>query len=107
MFIKDDASEEGAQAQERPRDSAMKGMAMSNKQGSSAFIPMTTILCGAAAVVAAIVIVGAAVTFSPRQAQATPAYAAQTGQACGACHTNSAGGGALTSRGKAFQKSHK
>jgi mono/diheme cytochrome c family protein len=82
-------------------------MAMSNKQGSSVFMPMMTILCGAAGVVAAVVIAVAAITFSPRQAQATAAFAAQTGQACGACHTNSAGGGSLTPHGKAFQKSHK
>lgn len=80
---------------------------MSNRQASSAFIPMGAILCGAAGVGAAIVIAAAVVTFSPRQAQATPAYAAQTGQACGACHTNPAGGGDLTARGKAFQKSQK
>jgi mono/diheme cytochrome c family protein len=85
----------------------MKGTAMSNKQGSSAFIPMTTILCGAVGAVAAVVIAAAAITLSPRQAQATAAFAAQTGQACGACHTNPAGGGSLTDKGKAFQKSQK
>jgi hypothetical protein len=41
--------------------------------------------------------------FTPRPATATPAYAAQTKLACGNCHTNPAGGGALTSRGKKFQ----
>ena len=42
-------------------------------------------------------------TFAPRPATATPAYAAQTKLACGACHANPAGGGALTDRGKKFQ----
>jgi hypothetical protein len=44
-----------------------------------------------------------AVMLAPRPAQATPAYASQTGQACGACHKNPAGGGPLTSRGAKFQ----
>jgi mono/diheme cytochrome c family protein len=80
---------------------------MSKQRDSSAFMPTATILCGAAGVAAAVVIAATAVTFSPRQAQATAAYAAQTGESCGACHTNQAGGGNLTGRGKAFQKSHK
>ena len=42
--------------------------------------------------------------FAPRPATATPAYAAQTKLACGGCHTNAAGGGGLTSRGKKFQQ---
>jgi hypothetical protein len=47
-------------------------------------------------------------TFAQRPATATPAYAGQTKLACGACHANPAGGGALTSKGKAFQaKGHK
>ncbi len=41
--------------------------------------------------------------FAPRPATATPAYAAQTKLACGGCHTNPAGGGALNDRGKKFQ----
>ncbi len=41
--------------------------------------------------------------FAPRPAAATPAYAAQTKLACGQCHANPAGGGALTDRGKKFQ----
>jgi hypothetical protein len=43
-------------------------------------------------------------TFAQRPATATPAYAAQTKLACGSCHANPAGGGALTSRGKKFQE---
>jgi len=38
-----------------------------------------------------------------RPAAATPAYAAQTKLACGGCHANPAGGGALNDRGKKFQ----
>jgi len=77
---------------------------MSNDERS---ISMKTVLCGAAGVALAALIGGAAVTLSPGQAQATQAYASQTGKACGACHVNKAGGGKLTSAGQAFQKSHK
>ena len=41
--------------------------------------------------------------FTPRPAAATPAYAAQTKLACGGCHANPAGGGALNDKGKKFQ----
>ena len=36
-------------------------------------------------------------------AQATQAYADQTGKTCGQCHTAAAGGGALTRYGKKFK----
>ncbi len=62
----------------------------------------TTALALAAGVVAAVLIAGTAVTLSPRQAQATPAYASQTGLPCGRCHVNPAGGGPNTAFGKAF-----
>lgn len=75
---------------------------MSNKESSRAFISTITILCGAGGVASALLIAGAAVTVSPRQAQATPAYAQQTGLACGRCHVNPAGGGPQTAYGKAF-----
>ena len=39
---------------------------------------------------------------TPRQAQALPKYAAQTGLPCGRCHVNPAGGGPRTKFGKAF-----
>jgi hypothetical protein len=62
----------------------------------------TAALCMAAGLGAAILIAGAAVTLSPRQAEATPAYASQTGLPCGRCHVNPAGGGPQTAFGKAF-----
>jgi hypothetical protein len=80
---------------------------MSNKQRSNAFTPMGTILYGSAGVLSAALIAGAAVTLLPRQAKATPAYAAQTKLACGACHTNPPSAANLTDRGKDFQKNHK
>jgi mono/diheme cytochrome c family protein len=47
---------------------------------------------------------GALVTFiAPTSASAKPEFAAQTGQACGACHTNPAGGGALKPLGAKFK----
>ena len=39
----------------------------------------------------------------PKPAGALPAYAQQTGLACGRCHANPAGGGKLTGFGSAFQ----
>ncbi len=38
----------------------------------------------------------------PVPTSALPDYATKTGQACGVCHVNPAGGGALTARGTAF-----
>jgi mono/diheme cytochrome c family protein len=43
-----------------------------------------------------------AVSMTPRPASALPAYAQQTGVACGRCHVNPAGGGPNTAFGKAF-----
>lgn len=97
-----DAIEKWARHHQKPRNRAVKGMTMSNKQGSGTLVPMATILCGAAGMMSALLIAGAAVTLSPRQTQATPAYAAQTGLACGRCHVNAAGGGPNTAFGKAF-----
>ena len=55
------------------------------------------------AVATALMIGGAIVIFTPRSAQAKPEFAAQTGKACGACHQNPAGGGALKPYGDAFK----
>jgi hypothetical protein len=60
-----------------------------------------SLLCGAAALFGAAILVGG---LSTPSAHATPAYAAQTKQACGACHVNTAGGGKLTAKGEQFQK---
>jgi mono/diheme cytochrome c family protein len=55
-----------------------------------------------AAVAAAAVVGGALIVAAPKSAEALPAYAAQTGKACGACHQNKAGGGARNAYGEAF-----
>jgi mono/diheme cytochrome c family protein len=55
------------------------------------------------AAVAALAVGGVlAIVAAPKPAAALPAYAASTGKACGACHTNPAGGGARTAFGEAF-----
>ena len=54
------------------------------------------------AAVAALAVGGALTIAAPKSADALPAYAAQTGKACGACHTNPAGGGPRTAYGDAF-----
>jgi hypothetical protein len=58
------------------------------------------LVCGTAA---AILIAGAmSLTFS-QTAKATPAYAQQTGKACGFCHKSAGGGGPLTAAGTKFK----
>jgi hypothetical protein len=42
-------------------------------------------------------------TMMPRSANALPAYAQSTGKACGFCHQNPAGGGALKPAGDKFK----
>lgn len=74
---------------------------MSSEVGSNVSIP-TRVLFGVGALAAAILIAGAVITLSPRQAQALPAYAAQTKLPCGKCHVNPAGGGPRNDFGNAF-----
>ncbi len=52
---------------------------------------------------AGLAFVVAAMTAAPRLATATPAYAGQTKKACGFCHQNPSGGGALTAAGQKFK----
>ena len=54
------------------------------------------------AIAVALVVGGALMISAPRSAQALPAYAAETGKACGACHQNPAGGGPRNALGEAF-----
>ena len=62
------------------------------------------ISCGFLAVVTVVIVTEAAV--APQRAQATPAFARDTGHPCGYCHVRSAGGGSLTEAGAAFAKKH-
>jgi len=59
---------------------------------------------GMAGAAAAALVVGFASFVIPRPADALPAYAQQTGLACGRCHVNPAGGGKRTAFGEAFLK---
>lgn len=57
---------------------------------------------GLAAAMAIVLTAGGAVLIAPRPANALPAYAQQTGLACGRCHVNPKGGGPNTAFGKSF-----
>lgn len=83
------------------RNARKKGKAMHNQEGSTDAVP-AAIFCGAAALAFAVLVAAAAITISPQQAQALPAYAKQTGLPCARCHVNPAGGGPNTAFGKAF-----
>jgi hypothetical protein len=52
---------------------------------------------------AAITIVAAGALVFSKPAAATAAFAKETGKACGDCHTNPKGGGALTPLGTQFK----
>jgi hypothetical protein len=52
---------------------------------------------------AAIVISAAAALIISQPARATAQFAKETGKACGDCHTNPKGGGALTALGEKFK----
>ena len=49
-------------------------------------------------------LVSAAALLVSRPAAATPQFAKDTGKSCGDCHTNPAGGGALTPLGEKFKE---
>jgi len=58
------------------------------------------LICGAAA---AFLVAGALFVTASRPANATPAFAQQSGKACGYCHDNPAGGGKLKPAGEKFK----
>jgi hypothetical protein len=64
--------------------------------------PISGPVCALAATGAIALIVGLAAVVTPRPAGALPAYAQQTGLACGRCHVSPAGGGPRTAFGNAF-----
>ncbi len=65
--------------------------------------PLPGFIYGIAAAAAA-AIAGVGIWMMPLPAQALPAYAQQTGLACGRCHVNPAGGGPRTAFGNAFAR---
>ena len=56
--------------------------------------PVPGLVIGVAGALATASIVALAAFTAPQSADALPAYAQQTGLACGRCHVNPAGGGA-------------
>jgi mono/diheme cytochrome c family protein len=64
--------------------------------------PVPGVIVGLAGALATASIVALAAFTAPQPADALPAYAQQTGLACGRCHVNAAGGGARTAFGNAF-----
>jgi len=66
--------------------------------------PVPGLVIGVAGALATASIVALAAFTAPQSADALPAYAQQTGLACGRCHVNPAGGGARTAFGNAFLK---
>ena len=75
---------------------------MSNGEHLHSLKPLTGIAYGLA-VAGALALVAALATFAvPHRADALPAYAQQTGLACGRCHVSAAGGGPRTAFGNAF-----
>jgi hypothetical protein len=57
--------------------------------------------CGTAA---ALLVAAALSVTASRPANATPAFAQQTGKPCGFCHVNPAGGGKLKPAGEKFKE---
>jgi hypothetical protein len=66
------------------------------KVSGGAKIAVMTLLAATAGLAATALLV-------PQRASALPAYAQQTGLACGKCHVNPAGGGARNAFGNKFQ----
>ena len=64
--------------------------------------PVPGIVFGLAGALATASIAALTAFTAPQPADALPAYAQQTGLACGRCHVNPAGGGARTAFGNAF-----
>jgi hypothetical protein len=64
--------------------------------------PVPALFYGLAGAGIVAVAVALSAVSTPRPANALPAYAQQTGLACGRCHVNPAGGGPRNAFGKAF-----
>ena len=69
-----------------------------NRAHTAVFFGTLCVVVTASAAIALSVI-----ALAPTSARATPAFTAQTGQPCGTCHVNKAGGGALTDTGEKFK----
>lgn len=75
---------------------------MTGREHERSLKPVPRPVYGLAGAAAVALVVGSTAFVTPRPADALPAYAQQTGLACGRCHVNPAGGGARTAFGNAF-----
>jgi hypothetical protein len=62
-----------------------------------------TIVAVLATVGMGIFVASTAMVVAPKHASALPAYTSKEGKPCGYCHVNSAGGGAVTDKGKEYK----
>ena len=65
---------------------------------------MLTVVIGAFAALAAIVVAATALTIASPQAEATPQLAQQTKFPCGQCHVSPGGGGKLKPFGQKYKR---
>ena len=79
-----------------------RGEYMTDRKRLHDLKPVAGAVYGLAGAGAVALVVGLAAFATPRPAGALPAYAQQTGLACGRCHVNPAGGGPRTAFGNAF-----
>lgn len=66
-----------------------------------------TILLGIGSAVAATMLATAIIGTTASPVAAKPEFSAQTGKACGACHSNPSGGGKLTAAGEKYKQTLK
>jgi hypothetical protein len=76
----------------------IKGTATNKHVSSLLQVPPKIAMLGLAALLLSL-----GVITLPRAADATPAFAAKTGFACGKCHVSAAGGGKLTGYGQSYK----
>ena len=76
---------------------------LNTKDSSTSRLITTTAVTGTAGMVAALLAAAMMLTVAPRQAEAKPEFAQQTGKPCGQCHKNPAGGGDLKPFGQKFK----
>ena len=86
----------------KPKSIVLRSTDMMDRGQERQLRPVPGVVCGLAGALATTLIVGVAAFSAPQRADALPAYAQQTGLACGRCHVNPAGGGARTAFGNAF-----
>lgn len=77
---------------------------MRNTDGSSTSQRITTMtIAGTVGIMAAMLVAAMTLTVAPREAEAKPEFAQQTGLPCGQCHVNPGGSGKLKPFGQKFK----